>query len=120
MVPTIFSGYLRFPQPFSTILYSILPTIFSGSLRLSTVYIQLSNCMTHRLLLVDNGCIDTVLDYCSSQKIAIVRGRSWAASDQILCWTLYCEDSAQLDFMLLKFHSGVQLARSATAGSWLD
>ncbi len=76
--------------------------------------------MTHRLLLVDNHCIDTVLDYCSSQRIAIVRGRSWADNNQILCWTLYCEDSAQLDFMLLKFHSGVQLARSTTAGSLLD
>lgn len=55
-----------------------------------------------RRFVIDCHC-EEILDYCRSRGIAILQSRSYQLGAQTLSWHIYCEDSPQLDLLLLKY-----------------
>jgi hypothetical protein len=65
--------------------------------------------MAQRVIITDDLYVNEILDYCRVNRIAVLQGRSYTDGCQVLCWQIYCEDTARLDFLLLKFGSSLTL-----------
>ena len=74
------------------------------------LYMSISIYMAHKLIITDDRCINDIMLYCQQHSIAVIQGRSYSDGRQQLCWQIYCEDTAKLSFLLLKFGASLTIS----------